>query len=142
MTDIRPRPIPTPFSEFFWKGARAGRLMIQRCTDCSSYQHPPGPICTRCGSSAVDPTQVSGRGRVHSFTVVRHVFHEGFASLVPYMLARIELVEQKNLFLIANIVNCTPDDVRSGTELKVVFERRGDDVLPQFTPMDSPGAAK
>ena len=139
MTDSRPQPIRTPFSDFFWDGTRANRLMIQRCAACGSYQHPPGAICARCGSSSMVPTEVSGRGAIHSFTVVRHVFHPGFAKHVPYVLGRIELEEQKNLFLIANIVDAMPKDIDSGTKVKVVFERRGDDVLPQFTPIDSRG---
>jgi uncharacterized protein len=139
MTDARPQPIRTPFSDFFWEGARVNRLMIQRCAACGSYQHPPGPICTHCSSRSIVPTEVSGRGAIHSFTVVRHVFHEGFSKHVPYMLGRIELEEQKNLFLIANIVDAVPGDIDSGTKVKVVFERRGDDVLPQFTPIDARG---
>lgn len=133
MTDARPRPIRTPYSDFFWEGALSGRLMIQRCADCSSYQHPPGPLCTRCGSDSLVPTQVSGRGQIHSFTMVRHVFHVAFTDRVPYLLGRIELEEQRELFLITNIVDCAPENVRCGAQVKVVFERRGDFALPQFT---------
>ena len=37
------------------------RLLINRCDECSRFQHPPKPICPSCWSSSLTPTEVSGR---------------------------------------------------------------------------------
>ena len=130
----RPRPVATAYSAFFWDGARDGRLLIQRCAECRCYAHPPGPICSRCGSSNLSPEEVSGRGTVHSFTVVRHLFHPAFKEDLPYIVARIELEEQSDLVLIANLRDCPPEQARTDMAVQVVFETVGQDVLPQFAP--------
>ena len=132
----RPRPVATAYSGFFWEGARDGRLLIQRCGECCFYQHPPGPICPRCGSSKLAPAEVSGGGTLYSFTTVRHSFHPAFTDDLPYVVARVELNEQADLFLMTNLRQCAPDAARVGMPVRVIFERVGADVLPQFIPAD------
>lgn len=131
-----PRPIPTVYSRFFWEGARRGKLLIQRCASCGRYAHPPGPVCPRCGSAQLAPEEVSGRGRVHSYCVVRHTFHPAFRNQLPYFVARVELDEQPNLFLITNLRNCTRAEARVSLPVRVLFETVAEDVLPQFEPAD------
>jgi uncharacterized protein len=130
----RPRPLATAYSGFYWEGARNGQLLIQRCADCMRYLHPPGPICPRCGSSPLQIAAVSGRGTLHSFTTVRHLFHPAFSDDLPYIIARVELEEQAGLFLVTNLRRCTPEAARTGMPLRVIFERVGLDILPQFIP--------
>lgn len=134
----RPRPLATSYSQFFWDGARRGQLLIQRCAACSRFAHPPGPICPACGSQEIGPVAVSGRGRLHSFCLIHHVFHPAFKDLTPYFVARVELDEQSDLFLIANLQNCAREAARVGLPVRVIFEAVGEDVLPQFEPAPSP----
>ena len=42
---MKPVPVPSPITEPYWAGARAGRLMIQRCANCEAVTHPPGALC-------------------------------------------------------------------------------------------------
>jgi uncharacterized OB-fold protein len=130
----RPRPVATSYSQFFWDGARRGQLLIQCCGACNRYAHPPGPICPSCGSREMGPVAVSGRGTLHSFCLIHHVFHPAFKDLTPYLVARVELDEQPELFLIANLRNCPREAARVGLPVRVLFETVGDDVLPQFEP--------
>lgn len=141
MTALRPRIIPTPFNAFFWEGARDEKLLIQQCDTCRVYHHPPLPVCPSCGGRKLTASEVSGKGRVNSFTVVRHVFHQGFADQVPYVVGRIELVEQKDLYLITNILECPPEDLYVGMAVHVVFEHREEGSLPQFAADAEGGAA-
>jgi uncharacterized OB-fold protein len=134
----RPRPVLTPFNAFFWEGAREGRLLIQRCAECSLFQHPPAAACTHCGSDDVGPAQVSGLGEIHSFTVVHHVFHPAFKDQVPYIVARVAIEEQDDVFLFTNLRDCPAEAAYSGMPVKVVFETVGEDVLPQFVPVGPP----
>jgi len=136
----RPTPMSTPYNGFFWEGAREGRLLIQRCADCATYQHPPGPMCPVCGGRMVTPVEVSGLGHIDAFTIIRRVFHPAFKSEVPYVVARILLDEQADLILVTNILDCEIDSVETGMRVKVVFKHEGDWTLPQFVPDAFEGA--
>lgn len=52
------------------------------------------------------------------------------------MVARIELEEQPDLVLITNLRDCAPEAARTGLRVRVVFEKVGEDVLPQFVPAE------
>jgi len=129
------RPSPDKLTTFFWEGANQGRLMIQRCDDCGTYIHWPRPVCKRCLSFSLTPTQVSGRGSVYTYTVAVQAFHPWFESRVPYLLAVIELEEQTNLKLVSHLVECDEQDAAIGMPVEVVFERVDDELtLPMFRP--------
>ena len=138
--EVPPKPWHTPaeHSRFYWEAAHENKFMIQRCEDCKTYIHPPMPICAGCHSWNVSPQQVSGGGTVYSFTVVRHLFHPGFADVMPYVLALVELQEQADLRVLTHVVECAPENVSIGMKVVVVFENRGDHSVPQFRPADPP----
>ena len=132
--DPRPLPLPDEVSQFFWDGARDGRLLVQRCRQCSRLQYPPDVACVHCQSVELVPEQVSGRGQLWSYTVVERLFHAGFADALPYVVGLVELDEQEGLRLLTNVVDASPDQLRVGLHLEVTFEDRGEVVLPQFRP--------
>ena len=68
----RPRPALTQDNAFFFEGARAHHLLIQRCTSCGTLRHPPRPACGTCRSFEWDTVTASGRGTVYSFVVVHY----------------------------------------------------------------------
>jgi uncharacterized OB-fold protein len=79
------------------------------------------------------PTQVSGRGVVNTFTIPLQPYDPYYAGQVPYVLAVVELVEQKHLKIVTNIVEIDPDDVRIGMPVEVVFQEVAPGVtLPLF----------
>jgi len=41
----RARPQPTPETQHFWDGTRAGELRLQRCNACRKVYFPPRPFC-------------------------------------------------------------------------------------------------
>jgi uncharacterized OB-fold protein len=55
---------------------------------------------------------------------------------LPYVLGRVELVEQPGLTMISNIVDCPEDDLRTDMRLEVVFREIGSSqlILPLFRP--------
>lgn len=117
---LRLAPSPTPESAAFWTGGRNGDLLISRCRGCGRFFHPPGPICWRCRSTDVGPEKVSGRGTVAAFTVNRQPWIPGFEP--PYIVAMIELAEEKDTRLISNVVDVEPEDMRVGLDVEVFFE--------------------
>ncbi len=132
-------PEPDESTMFYWEGARAGRLLIQRCAACNRYQHPPSPRCTRCLSDVVEPTEVSGRGSLYTFIIARQAFDAAFLEELPYVVALVELEEQPGLRLLTNIVEAPAEDLKVGMPVEVTFEQRGDWSLPQFRPALAPG---
>src|SRR5262249_25071931 len=131
-------PIPAlePLTERFWKACHAGRLEFTRCKSCGHLIHPSRPLCPKCHGRDLEPTTVSGRGRVFSFTVNRKAWFPG--QEVPYVIGLVELEEQPGLRLTTNIINCAPDRVAIGMPVRVVFREVSDEVaLPLFEPDES-----
>jgi len=129
MAGDRPLPLPDEDTQFFWEGCRDGKLMILRCNDCGTYIHLPKPGCWNCGSTNLAPSQVSGRGVVHSYTV-NHTPLPGFEA--PYAIVLVELEEQKGLRLVTNLLETSPDEIEIGTPVEVVFQQVSDDVTLAF----------
>ncbi len=130
-----PRPLPAlePRTQAFWRACRAGRLEFTRCVPCRHFIHPARPICPRCRGRDLEVMAVSGRARLHSFTVNHQRWYPG--QEVPYVIGLVELNEQPGLRLMTNIINCAIEDVRIGMALRVVFENVSDEIaLPLFEP--------
>lgn len=132
----RPLPISSELTEPFWEAARNERLAIQRCTQCGRYQHPPGTICPQCLSTDFGWPAVSGKGTVHSYTVMYDPVVAGFEQVIPYAVVVVELVEQRGLLILTNLVDADVSEARVGLPVELVFEDTGRGfVLPQFRPV-------
>ena len=66
MSYAKPLPVPDPESRPFWEGAKAHRLMIQRCASTGKYQFPPTTFCQGAGLERPEWVEASGRGKVFS----------------------------------------------------------------------------
>ena len=125
-------PTPTPETKHYWDGAKDGKLILQKCNDCSDNYFPPRPFCPKCGSRSVQEFQASGKGSLYSY-VINHLPSPGFTP--PFAIAVVELEEGPRLM--SNIVECeqTPEALELDMPLEVTFEKLNDDItLPQFKP--------
>lgn len=120
--DQRPLPRPSALTAPYWEACRRGELAIQRCRSCRRHVHFPEPACPHCGGD-LSYKVVSGRGVVHTFSVVHRSFLPGFTT--PYVIAWIDLDEGVRAF--GNIVSGGHHDVRIGMPVRVCF-----DDLPGF----------
>ena len=133
MSFFRPLPALEPRTAPFWRACRAGRLEFTHCPRCDHLIHPAKPICPLCRGRDLDTRIVSGRARVHSFTVNHQAWYPG--QDVPYAIALVELIEQPGLRLMTNIVNCPIAQLQIDMPVRVVFEVLNDDIaLPLFEP--------
>ena len=131
----RPLPQPTPETQHFWDGAKAGELRLQRCDDCAHTYFPPRPFCPNCGSRSVSVFPASGRATLYSY-VIHHRAPPGFEA--PYAIAVVELEEGPRMM--TNIVDCpqTPEALELDMPLEVTFEKATDDIsIPKFKPAKS-----
>ena len=125
----RKLPALTPETAPFWTGGEHGTLLIQRCTACGLYQHPPLPICSTCHTETVEPSAVSGKGKVKTFTVNHQAWLPGLDE--PFVFAAIELDEQPELYVFSSVLG-DPASVTSGMRVTVCFEHHEDVWLPMF----------
>lgn len=134
MTSPPRRVLPTTEgqSAFFWRSGADGTLRFLQCSSCRYLIHPPTSFCPRCHSRGSEPTAVSGRGTVYSYTV-NHQPWDGSPN--PYVIAVVEIVEQQDLRLMTNLVDVEPEDVRIGAPVEVVFEDLDPTYLPLFRPV-------
>jgi uncharacterized OB-fold protein len=132
----KPLPEITPLNEPFWNGTRNGKLVMQRCQDCNAWVWCPRPVCGECGGANLKWTELSGRGTVFAFTVIREVVGHalrGFGPDIPYVTAWIDLDEGPRFC--SNIIGSPIESVRIGMPVEVVFEPADDRItLPKFKP--------
>jgi hypothetical protein len=147
MADDAPPTIPgrmlpkrNEHNEAFWTGGADGQLLITRCTRCALWVSPPAADCPDCGG-ALAPEPASGHGTVFTYTVNYQPFNP--AVPVPCVIAIVQLEEQADLRIAANIVDCEPDSVYIGLPVEVRFERQDFDgeiaYVPVFTPREDSG---
>ena len=135
MSYLKGLPLPQPHVDYeqFWLGCREHKLVIQRCTDCGWYRHYPRPVCPKCQSWNSGWSQVSGKGKIWSWTVIHQALDPAVADQLPYNLVEIELIEQDGLRLTSNLINCKSDEIEIGMPVEVVFEEINSDILlPRF----------
>ncbi len=116
---LAPEPMPDPDTEGFWEATAQGRLAISRCQSCRRFQHPPHERCRECGGE-VAFEDVSGRGTIYSFIVVRQALVPGHE--VPYVIVQVELEEQPDVRVVGVISGSEPGDVTIGRAVQVHFD--------------------
>jgi uncharacterized OB-fold protein len=122
----KPLPVIDDDSRPYWDGARAHRLMLQRCATCARAIFYPRSVCPHCGSTDLDWFEASGTGTVHSFTVARRPAGPAFADAVPLVIALVDLDE--GVRMLSN-VRADPADMTIDARVTVWF----DDVTPEVT---------
>lgn len=128
----RPRPVITHDSLFWFEGAKAHTLLIQKCTACGTLRHPPGPMCHACQSLDWEPLEASGKGTIYSYVVNHHPKLPAFDYPLPIGLIELE----EGTRLVADIVGIEPDDIEVGMAVEVEFADHDPDLsLPQFRPV-------
>ena len=104
----------------FWEGARAAKLMLQRCLDCGTYRFPAARYCASCRGERAEWIATSGRGTIQSFCVFHKPYFPGFEAEMPYSVVQIRLEEGVQLF--SNLVGAPKDAFRIGAAVAACFE--------------------
>lgn len=111
----------------FWEAVDRHELVLQRCSACNHYLQPPRPMCPKCRSmDTLEWVPSAGRGTIYSyvnFTTDRMAYP---AMKVPYSVVLAEMEE--GVRLVANMIDCEPDEVEIGMPIEVVFDDIADDL--------------
>lgn len=127
-----PIPKPTPETQPYWDATKRHVLMIQLCDGCGQHYFYPRPLCPHCFSRDVRWVQVSGRGRLHTYTI-NYRPPRKFPTQSPIIIAIVELDEGPRVM--TNIVgtDADPAKLRCDAPVEVVFEDITDEItLPKF----------
>src|SRR5215470_14854139 len=114
----RPLPEIRNAGAEFWSRASEGVLVVPRCGECNRTFWHPRPRCPHCGSERVDWIRASGKGAVHTFTVVRQSADPFFKTRVPYVVAMIDLDE--GVRIMTNVVDTPVDKLAVGMRVEVL----------------------
>ena len=117
-----------------FEGFLEKRLLINQCQECHRFFQPPWPSCPNCWSTDVVPTEVSGKGAIHTFVIL----HTGALSGVDYVkghpLVVVQLDEQEGLRVTGTMVNCANEDIRIGMPVTLNWVEREGQPVPAFQP--------
>jgi uncharacterized OB-fold protein len=119
------RPVVSPDTEFFWAGAAAGELRVQRCDGCGALRHPPGPMCLSCGTMSSQPpgyVVAAGTGEVYSYVVHHHPPVPG--KKLPIVVALVQLPE--GVRMTGELRGVSPDQARISLPVRAEFARIDD----------------
>jgi uncharacterized OB-fold protein len=122
-----PRPISPEVTRPFWEAAKRYELVMPRCTTCDHLFFYPRSECPRCLSNHLEWVRVSGRGRLHTYTIVYQPANAAFRDDTPYIYAVVQLDEGPRM--VSNVVQCDLDAVKVDMPLEAIF----DDVTPECT---------
>jgi uncharacterized OB-fold protein len=122
-----PRPLSPEVTRPFWEAATRHELVMPRCTTCDHLFFYPRSECPRCLSNHLEWVRVSGRGRLHTYTIVYQPANAAFRDDTPYIYAVVQLDEGPRM--VSNVVQCDLDAVKVDMPLEAIF----DDVTPECT---------
>jgi uncharacterized OB-fold protein len=128
----RPLPLADHVSATYWEAAARGELLYQECAGCGHRQFYPRAMCTNCAGDT-EWKQASGRGIIHTYTVIRQNWAMPFRELQPYVVAMIELEEGPRMM--TNVTDVAIEDVRVGLPVECYVVKVEDGLgLPFWRP--------
>jgi uncharacterized OB-fold protein len=128
-------PAVTEETAKFWDAARDGRLLVERCTACGAESFPPRGICRVCRSRATTMVEVTGRGRVYSYTVNYQRWMPDLE--VPYAIALVEFPDHPGVRVAGRVRGRDPEAVTIDMDVDVGFEPGpAGYMIPSFVAVD------
>ena len=111
-----------PTVEEYLQNIQDGKFKAYKCVDCGMVIAPPSGSCYGCGSSKMEWTEVSGKGKLVSFTVI-HIAPDEFAEEAPYYIAIVELDEETRVSArLLGYDPLKPEEVKLGSDVKLEYE--------------------
>lgn len=127
-------PVPNELTQPYWDAAKAHKFVLQRCTSCKLFSAWPRVICPRCHGDEFEWAEPSGRGKIHSYTIVRQTTRPGFMDEIPFVIVNVQIDDEPTCILTTNLLvdKSEHDMLHIDLPVVVVFEDRGEVTVPQF----------
>ena len=97
-----------------------GVLLGMRCRDCGIYVFGAALFCQSCSSGDLESVELSGRGILYSYTIVR-VPPAGWPGPVPYVLGEVELPEGPHV--LAEVTDIPEADLKIGLAVAMALQK-------------------
>jgi uncharacterized OB-fold protein len=108
-----------PFTiEQFYKFLGQQKLNAGKCLKCEKIHLPPRPLCDNCLSQDFEWVNISGKGKLLTYTVI-HIAPEQFQALVPYVVGIVEL--ENGLKIPGMIQKINQEQLKIGMALTLDF---------------------
>lgn len=122
-------PQPDPETQEWWDAVKRHELLLQRCTQCKTFRHPPQGTCSNCYSESREWVKLSGRGTLYTYIVVTQAVLPQWREAGPYNIVQVTPEEAPAIRIHGNVVGLDNSQLRVGMPLQVFF----DDVTPNDT---------
>ena len=87
---------------------KENKLLGLKCQQCGNITVPPKIVCSKCSSTELDIVELSGKGKIQTFTTV-FVAPEGREGECPYVIVLVELDEGP--WIMGNLTGIDPNKV-------------------------------
>jgi uncharacterized OB-fold protein len=104
--------------------------MIQRARASGAFVFPPRLMVPGAGEGDLEWVEASGRGRIHSFTIVPQRTPQ-----VDYNICLIDLIEGPRV--LSRLVGIAHDDLAIGLAVEAVVDGGGDAPILLFKPAET-----
>jgi uncharacterized OB-fold protein len=114
----------------FYRFLGRKKLMGSRCKQCGAIMVPPRPLCGQCLRDEMEWVQLSGHGKLVSYSVVRvgTTYYEakGYSRDNPYCWGVVQLEEGPRISaLLLGADLSRPDSIKIGQPVEAVFSEKG-----------------
>jgi uncharacterized OB-fold protein len=113
---LPPKPVADRDTQPFWDAVAERRLVVQRCSECGSWVWQPKPLCSRCHSTSLEWTPVSGAGRVASWTALHPPVLAVWADKLPFVILLVEIDDAPGVRMIGQLVDDDGELLRTNGE--------------------------
>ena len=120
-------------------------LLGFRCLDCNVHVFGPATFCQGCTSNNLEPVDLSNKGILYSYTVVR-VPPSGWPGQIPYVLGQVELPEGPQV--LAEVIDCLEGELTIGMPVELalmtvkIVDESSEKVVYKWKPEPAEGVAR
>jgi uncharacterized protein len=127
-----PIPITEPdgLSAPYWEGLRRGRLLVQRCNHCSTWQFGPEWLCHSCHAFDPEWVEIEPLGLIYSWERVWHPSHASLKEQGAYLAVLVEIPHAGGIRMVGNLLGDPMQTVSIGAPVEGSFEHHPDSEPP------------
>ena len=103
----------------FLRGIGQGKILGQRCPSCRKVYVPPRGSCPRCAVPTQEEVQLSDKGTITTFAIVR-VPSENIDVPLPFASVHV-LLDGSDIPMFSVVQECPVDQIRIGMRVEAVW---------------------
>ena len=103
----------------FLRGIGQGKILGQRCPSCRKVYVPPRGSCPRCAVPTTDEVELSDKGTITTFAIVR-VPSENIDLPLPFASVHV-LLDGSDIPFFSVVQECPVDEIRIGMRVEAVW---------------------